>query len=275
MVATFPNPDHSAAANSPAPNSPATLFKYLKRCQPLAPDVASGTTPDLSSASKGDPFDQPPPLSKRRRRAFFLLLGAAQAAAISLGLWAAALPHSQLANEQSPASSIMQQSQDDPQRRLWHTLGSDALTQVLQTAKQQQTEAALTAAKQERLQAQQLRLDAEAKAKTLVDQAADQARQKTIAAVRRADKIARDATYVGAEQVIYAEAGSDITLKFAARIQCKDGPFGETAVAAPVDSRISPREVRNLAVCYPSAATAAGKPIGQAGEWGVAFFKLE
>ena len=274
MVATFPNPDNSPAANSPAANSP-NLFKYLKRCQPLAPDIASGATPNLSTASTGDPFDQPPPLSKRRRRVFSLLLGATQAAAISLGLWAAALPHSQLANKPSTASAMVQQSQDDPQRRLWNALGSDALTQALQTAKQQQTEAALTAAEQQRLQAQQLRLDAEAKAKMLVDQAADQARQKTVAAVRRADEIALDATYVGAEQVIYAEAGSDITLKFTARIQCKDGPFGETAVAAPADSRIVPREVRNLAVCHPSPETAAGKPIGQAGEWGVAFFKLE
>ena len=84
MVATFPNPDNSPAANSPAANSPATLFKYLKRCQPLAPDIASGATPNLSTASTGDPFDQPPPLSKRRRRVFSLLLGATQAAAISL-----------------------------------------------------------------------------------------------------------------------------------------------------------------------------------------------
>ena len=145
----------------------------------------------------------------------------------------------------------------------------------MQTAKQQQTEAALTAAEQERLQAQQLRLDAEAEAKNLVDQAAEQARQKTVAAIRHADAIALDATYVGAEQVIYAEAGSDISLKFAARIQCKDGPFGETAVAAPVDSRIVPREVRNLAVCHPSPETAAGQPVGKAGEWGVAFFKRE
>ena len=125
------------------------------------------------------------------------------------------------------------------------------------------------------MQAQQLRLDAEARAKTLVEQAADQARQKTVTAVRQADAIALDASYIGAEQVIYATAGSDISLKFTARIQCKDGLFGETAVAAPADSRIAPREVRNLDTCYPSVETAAGKPIGKAGKWGVAFFKLE
>jgi hypothetical protein len=125
------------------------------------------------------------------------------------------------------------------------------------------------------LQAQQLRLEAEAQAKNFTAQAAQQAQKTHVDAMRRADIVALDATYIGAEQVIHAEAGADITLKFTARIQCKDGSFGETAVAAPVDSRITPREIRNLAACYPSPETPAGKAIGQSGEWGVAFFKME
>ena len=175
------------------------------------------------------------------------------------------------AAEQTSVHTAAQQSQDV----LWDTLGSDALAQVLLAEQKKQTQAALSAAEQERLQAQQLRLDAEARAQTLTTQAAEQARRKTAAAMRQADLIALDASYLGAEQVLFAEAGDDVTLKFAARIQCKDGSFGETAVAAPVDARIAAREVRNLAVCYPGEQTPAGQPIGQAGDWGVAFFKLE
>ena len=251
MVATFPKPD-----------SDRTLFPYLKSCKP-APGIAAAHVPEAIR----DPFDCALPKSSSGQRLLSLLLGSAQAAAISLGLWISALPQALPVAVEAP----LQQKSDD----LWHTLGSEDLAQVLLAAKEKQTQAALAAAEQARLQAQQLRLDAEARAKNLTTQAAEQARQKTIEAVRQADLIALDATYTGAEQVLYATAGDDVTLKFAARIQCKDGSFGETAVAAPLDSRITPREVRNLAVCYPSIQTPAGQPIGQAGEWGVAFFKLE
>lgn len=73
MVATFLEPDDSGA----------TLFKYLKRCPPQSPNVASAP----ATATIADPFDRPLPLSKKRRRGFCLLFGAAQAAAISLGIW--------------------------------------------------------------------------------------------------------------------------------------------------------------------------------------------
>ena len=214
----------------------------------------------------------PPRLNKRRQRLLALLWGTAQAAAISLGLWASALPQTQpVAVEADPLLAKL----DD----LWQTLGSKTLAQVLLAAKEQQTDAALAEAKQARLQArlqaQQLRLDAEAQAQTLTKQAAQQAREKTKDAVRHADLIALDATYIGAEQVIYAEAGADVSLKFAARIQCKDGRFGETAVAAPLDSRITPREVRNLAACFPSVETPAGKPIGQGRGVGRCFLPTE
>ena len=249
MVATFPEPD----------NAQEPLFSYLKRCPPQGPNIA-----DSSVAPKAiDPFDRPLP-PKRSRRRFYLGYALAHAAAVALGLWGLAVPQPQIEDSRPPAPDA-----------LWEVLGSDELTRTLQSVKAQEIESALTAAEQERLQAQQLRLEAEANAKALVDQAANRAREKTVAAARRADLIALDATYVGAEQVLYPEAGTDITLKFAARIQCQDGAFGETAVAAPVDSRIAPREVRNLAVCYPSVETAAGQPIGQAGDWGVAFFKVD
>lgn len=253
MVATFPEPDDSGA----------TLFKYLKRCSPQAPNVA----PASATATIADPFDRPPPLSKKRRRCLFLLFGAAQTAAVSLGLWTTTLPLAQPVAEEP----VIQSASGE----LWNALGSDAVSQAIQTAQAQQTQSAIADAEQSRLQAQQLRLDAEAQAQNLVDKAAEQARQQTVGAMRRADAIALDATYVGAEQVIYAKADTDISLKFAARIQCKEGSFGETAVATPIDSRITSREVRNLTVCYPSPETAAGKPIGKAGKWGVAFFKQE
>lgn len=247
VMASFPNADTTRT----------TLFPYLTPCSP-APGIAAAASLNRSV-----------PLSKRHQRLIAWVCGTAQAAAIALGLWASALPQTQPVVEVARAKAIA------PRDQLWDTLGSEALNQVLLAAKEKQTQAALAAAEQEKLQAQQLRLDAEAQAQNLTTQAAEQARQKTIEAVRQADLIALDATYIGAEQVLYAYVGDDITLKFAARIQCKDGSFGETAVAAPVDSRIIPREVRNLAVCYPSIQIPAGEPIGQAGEWGVAFFKLE
>lgn len=252
MVATFPK---SNPARTP-------LFPCLKPCSPAPGIVAEVLAPVVN-----DSFNRPARLGKAGRRWLSLLCVGASAAAISLGLWASALPQAMPVAVETSAL----QKQDN----LWNTLGSERLAQTLLAAKEKQTQAALTAAKQERLQAQQLRLDAEAKAQTLTDQAAEQARQKTAEAIRLADLINLDATYIGAEQVLYADAGDDITLKFTARIQCQDGSFGETAIASPVDTRIAPREVRNLAVCYPSPRTEAGQPIGQAGNWGVAFFKLD
>ena len=247
MVATFSDFDSSVP-----------LFSYLKPCKP-APGIAD-------NLRFTDPFDRRPPDS-RRQRVLSLLLGTAQIAAVALGLWASA--------SSPPVTVDSELIPTQPQETLWNALGSDELAQVITTAKQEQTEAALAAAEQERLQAQQLRLDAEAKAQNLTAQAANQARQTTVEAMRRADAIALDASYMGAEQVIYAEAGSEISLKFDARIQCKEGSFGEIAVASPVDSRVVPREVRNLAICYPSPETKAGQPVGEAGAWGVAFFKLD
>jgi len=261
MVATFPDSNSTRTSTRTTPQLP-----YLKPCSP-APGIARGMTTDNTTATTTDSLNFPPRLNKRRQRLLALLWGTAQAAAISLGLWASALPQKQPVAVEAAATH----KTDD----LWEALGSETLAQVLLTAKEQQTDAALAEAKQARLQAQQLRLDAEARAQTLTTQAAQRAREKTKDAVRQADLIALDATYIGAEQVLYAQAGADVSLKFAARIQCKDGRFGETAIAAPLDSRISPREVRNLAACFPSVETPAGKPIGQAGEWGIAFFQLK
>ena len=216
MVAIFPKDKTSRS----------TLFSCLKPCSP-----APGIAPAVPAVS--DLFDHPVRLRKSRRRWLSLVFGSVQAAALSFGLWTSALPQTSTVESPSPAAQ--------PQDELWNTLGSDALAQTMLAATKEQTEAALTAAEQERLQAQQLRLDAEAKAQNLTTQAAEKARQKTVEAIRRADLINLDATYIGAEQVLYPEAGSDITLKFAARIQCKDSSFGETAVAAPIDSRIAPR----------------------------------
>ena len=159
MVATFPDANATRM----------TLFPYLTPCSP-APGIAAATTPDA--------FNRPARLGKRRGRWLSLLCGAAQAAAISLGLWASALPQAQpvavKATEQTSAHTAAQQSQDV----LWDTLGSDALAQVLLAEQKKQTQAALSAAEQERLQAQQLRLDAEARAQTLTTRAAEQARRK-------------------------------------------------------------------------------------------------
>ena len=250
MVATFSNAD-----------IPVPLFSYLKPCQP-APGIAN------SPVSQSDPFNAPLPPMNKRQRILSLLLGTAHVAAVALGLWGATA-NALVPVEPSPIA--IQQPSDG----LWEALGSNELTQVLLAAKERKAQAALAEAERDRLQAQQLRLDAEAQAQNLTARAATQARQTTVAAVRSAEAIALDASYVGAEQVLYAKADTDISLKFAARIQCKQGRFGETAVATPLDWRITSREVRNLALCYPNPKTAAGKPIGQAGEWGVAFFKLE
>ena len=258
MVATFPDANATRT----------TLFPYLTPCSP-APGIAA------ANVTSPDAFNRPARLGKRHGRWLSLLCGAAQAAAIAAGLWIPAQTQVQPVAVKAAVEMTGQPAATHAQDVLWDTLGSERLASVLLTAKVQQTQAALSAAEQERLQAQQLRLDAEARAQTLTTQAAEQARRKTAAAMRQADLIALDASYLGAEQVLFAEAGDDVTLKFAARIQCKDGRFGETAVAAPVDSRIAAREVRNLAVCYPSEQTPAGQPIGQAGDWGVAFFKLE
>jgi hypothetical protein len=253
MVAVFPESDSQKT----------TLFSYLKPCQP-APGIAQ----QVNEPSVEDLFNQPAGLSKKQRRWLSLVGGALQLTAIGLGLW---LPSLWAAARVEPKPAA-QMSSDE---RLWNTLASDELAEVLLAAKEKQADENLAKAQQERLQAQQLRLDAETRAYNLTEKAAERAQQTDIDAMRQADLAALDATYIGAEQVIYANAGADVTLKFAARIQCKEGSFGEIAMATPKDPRITPREVRNLAVCYPQAETAAGEPIGQAGDWGIAFFKME
>ena len=181
VMATFPKTDTART----------TLFPYLTPCSP-APGIAAAAS-----------LNRPAPLNKRQQRLLAWVCGTAQAAAIALGLWASALPQTQPIVEVAGAKAIAQQERE----QLWDTLGSEALNQVRLAAKEKQTQAALAAAEQEKLQAQQLRLDAEARAKNLTTQAAEQARQKTIEAVRQADLIALDATYNGAEQVLYATAG--------------------------------------------------------------------
>jgi hypothetical protein len=252
MVAVFPEPENKTP-----------LFSYLKPCKP-APGIAQ----QVNDPSVQDLFNQPAALSKKRGRWLSLVGGALQVTAIGLGLWLPSLWTSSSV-EPKPTAQI---SSDE---RLWNTLASDELTDVLLMAKEKQADEDLAKAEQERLQAQQLRLDAETRAYNLTEQAAERAKQTTVDATRQADLVALEATYLGAEQVIHAKAGAAVTLKFTARIQCKEGSFGETAMATPVDARIAAREVRNLAVCYPKAETAAREPIGQAGEWGVAFFKME
>ncbi|MEM9091898.1 MAG: hypothetical protein AAGC93_24570 [Cyanobacteria bacterium P01_F01_bin.53] len=252
---------------------PRTGLPYLKPCQP-ASGIATfpgGTSRKLTL--QGDPFDRPAKLSKRRGRLLGLLFGITQAAAVGLGLWTATLEGPM----PPPATTINTSPISRPQvgDELWQFLGSEDFTELQRAAKENALDKALVAAEQERSQAQQLRLDAEAQAIRLTDEAARQAQATTSAAVRQADLIHLDTTYIGAEQVVYGKPGDTVTLKFPARIQCKDGSFGETAVASPVDARIEPREVRNLGVCYPSSLTAAGEPIGEVGEWGVAFFKRE
>lgn len=246
------------------PHNQTTLFPYLKSCQP-APGIVN------NFALPADPLASPAKLTKRRGRLLNFLFGAAHAAAIGIGCWAPSLWQNKPVMIVASAETVGQQLEAD----LWQSLGSDDLAEVLLAAKEQQTEERLAAAEQARLQAQQLRISAEEQAENLVTDAANRARKTTLTAVRQADAVRLDATYVGAEQIIYAEAGDDITLKFAARVQCKEGSFGETATATPVDPRIVPREVRNLANCYPKAETAAGQSIGAAGEWGIAFFELK
>jgi hypothetical protein len=253
MVAVFPEPDARKS----------NLFPYLKPCQP-APGIAQ----QVNHPRVEDLFNQPAELSKKRRRWLSLVGGALQLTAMGLGLW---LPSLWVASKVEPKPAA-QMSSD---QRLWNTLASNELAEVLLAAKEKQVDENLVKAEQDRLQAQQLRIDAETRAYNLTEQAAEQARETGLDAMRQADRIALDATYLGAEQVIHAKAGAAVTLKFTAQIQCKEGSFGEIAMATPKDPRITPREVRNLAVCYPQAETAAGEPIGQAGDWGIAFFKME
>jgi hypothetical protein len=253
MVAVFPEPDAQQA----------TLFSYLRPCQP-APGIAQ----QVNDPRVEDLFNQPAGLSRKRKHWLSFVGGALQVTAIGLGLWLPSLWASSTV-ELKPAA---QMSSDE---RLWNTLASDELAEVLLAAKEKQADENLAKAEQERLQAQQLRIDAETRAYNLTEKAAERAKQTGIDAMRQADLVALEATYLGAEQVIHAKAGAAVTLKFAAQIQCKEGSFGETAMATPKDPRITPREVRNLAVCYPNAETAAGEPIGQVGDWGVAFFKME
>jgi hypothetical protein len=258
MVAVFPEPD----------SQPSNLFSYLKPCQP-APGIAQQVSdPSVNAPSVKDRFNQPAELSKKQRRWLSFVGGTLQLTAIALGLW---LPSLWAAARVEP-KPVAPMSSDE---RLWNTLASEELADVLLAAKEKQADENLAKAQQERLQAQQLRIDAETRAYNLTEQAAERAKQTGIDAKRQADLVALDATYLGAEQVIHAQAGAAVTLKFAAQIQCQEGSFGETAMATPQDPRIAPREVRNLAVCYPSTETAAGHPVGKVGAWGIAFFKME
>ncbi|MEL7071657.1 MAG: hypothetical protein AAGN15_23820 [Cyanobacteria bacterium J06581_3] len=227
------------------------MFAYLKPCQPA---------PGIATSPATDPFNsRPRRLGKWRRRWLSFAFGAIHTVALGIGLWG--LP----AGKQQPLETSVPATASD---ELWAYLGSEAFVQ-------DQLAGQLAAAEQERLHAQQLRINAEENAENLLANAAQRARNETRSAIRRVEAIQLDATYVGAEQVIYGEAGGDVTLKFAARIQCKEGSFGETAIATPFDWRITPREVRNLETCFVSAHTPAGSPIGEVGEWGVAFFRME
>ena len=255
MVATFPEPDCQRT----------NLFAYLKPCPP-APGIAISAEQSVREALVTDPFDRPSHLSKRRRRALSFVCGALQVTAMGLGLWAPSLRTTLNVEQAAPISS---------DTRLWNTLASDELAEVLLAAKEKQVNENLAEAEQARLQAQQLRLDAERQAQNLTEYASDRARKMTVEAMRQSDLIHVDTSFIGAEQVIYGEKGDNVTLKFMARTQCKEGALGETAIATPVDPRIVRREVRNLAVCYSNAKTLPGEPIGQVGEWGVAFFKME
>lgn len=249
----------------------ATLFPYLRPCQPASGIVAAAAITATAPVADADALNCPAQLRPRRRRWLSLGFGAVQVAAISLGVWLSGLPQAQPVTSVAPLKAAAQQAQTD----LWQTLGSDALAQALLIAKAEQTEEALVAAKQDQLQAQQLRLDAEAKARSLTDKAVEQVGQQLAQSVHYARLIAAEGTYVGAEQLLFPAEGASITLKFDARIQCRSDELGETAIAQPVDTRIARREVRNLALCHQSALTPAGQPIGEAGNLGVAFFKLE
>ena len=154
------------------------------------------------------------------------------------------------------------------EQQLWDALGSAELAQVTLATSLQQVE-------RDRLLAQQVRIEAEEKAQSLITQAEQRAEQTTQAARADSEIIRKRASYAGAEQVIATSFGAAITLKFAARIECEAGEFGQTAVAYPLDSRIAVREVRNLSRCIASSQTPAGGAIGEAGDLGVAFFKRE
>jgi hypothetical protein len=253
MVAVFPEPGSQTS----------NLFSCLKPCQP-APGIAAQSRAPMVH----DPFDQPANLSKRRRRWFSLACGALQVAAIGLGAW---LPSAWA----SRAVDIQPVEPLSSEQQLWDVLASEEFAAALLAAKEQQVDAALADAEQARAHAQQMRLEAEARATTLTQQAADMALAKTTAAQQQVARLALEASYVGAEQVTVDEPGTDIVLKFTAAIECKPGTFGQTAVATPVASRLAVREIRNLATCYSSPRTAAGQAIGQVGGWGVAFFKMD
>ena len=165
--------------------------------------------------------------------------------------------------EQIPAAPDISKEQ-----QLWDALGSVELAQATLAVSLQQAE-------RDRLQAQQVRIEAEEKAQGLIAQAQKTAEQTTQAARADSEIIRKRASYAGAEQVIATSFGAAITLKFAARIECEAGEFGQTAVAYPLDSRIAVREVRNLSRCIASSQTPAGGAIGEAGDLGVAFFKRE
>ena len=188
---------------------------------------------------------------------------------MGLGLWAVSPKGPAYTAEEGAVGSTTAVTDDDSEPdKLWAYLGSDAFTQDQLAGK-------LAAAEQERLHAQQLRINAEALAENIVAGAAQRIRNEKKAAAQQLEGIRLDSTFIGAEQVIYANEGDAVTLKFTARIQCKEGTFGDTAVAMPLDWRITPREVRNLGACFFSEQTPAGEPIGEFGQWGVGFFKME
>lgn len=239
MVASFP----SSEKREP-------LFSYLKPIEQESPEQKL----------------KRPRLSKRCRWLLTACFGLTQVASISLGVWLPTLEQ---------VTSTTEARVPTAQEQLWHYLGSDELVELQASVRAKQTDEKLALAEQNRLQAQQLRIDAERRAQNLVLNAQNKARQTTMDAVKQADAIRLDASLIGAEQIISANPGDDITLKFAARIQCEEGEFGETATAYPLDPRISTREVRNLSVCFPRTETPAGEAIGEAGEHPIAFFKLD
>lgn len=234
-----------------------TLFPWLKPCAP-----GPGVVP-----AEIAPVAAPACLGKWQRRWLASAFGLTQAIALGLGLWLPSALHKTAAEESAMPVSAEQ--------RLWDALGSAELDKTMLLAQQQQADQQLKLAQQEALQAQQLRIDAEEKAQRLVAGAKDRAGDMTAVAIRRSNRIKLEATYVGAEQVIQADEGDEVTLKFTARVQCAPGSFGMTAIATPVDARIATREVRNLGRCFPSAEAAAGNAIGEVGEWGVAFFNID
>ncbi|MEL6351592.1 MAG: hypothetical protein AAFR58_07500 [Cyanobacteria bacterium J06627_28] len=238
-----------------------TLFNCLTPCQPA---------PGIAPAPVADAFDRPRRLSKRQRRWLIFAFGATHAMAVGLSLWVTAMG-SQIKPKigtQTLGQPTAATTKTSAEERLWAYLGSEAYAR-------DQMAGRLAAAEQERLHAQQLRITAEEEAENIIATAAQRARNTKKAAIQQADAIRLDATFIGAEQIIYGEAGDSVTLKFAARVQCKAGTFGETAIALPVDERITPREVRNLGTCFPREQTPAGEPVGEIGEWGVGFFKLD